>query len=150
MPLWPFCLCYSTVTHSNDTLVRSPAKPGAKTKNVCRDWGRLNASKPDTKSPKASQPASLAKKTFVHSDIYNYSTRQNKVEQSRTVDQRFEQWIKGSSKKKVHRKKKVHQKKVHEKGPLEKINWITKFSIVGGFSVFTVDSSQHNLSFNIL
>ena len=64
----------------------------------------------------------LLKKTFVHSDIHNYCARQNKAEQGRTVDQRFEQWIKGSSKKKVHRKKKVHQKKVHEKGPLEKIN----------------------------
>ena len=70
-----------------------------------------------TRNPQkpASQPA-LLKKTFVHSDIYNYSTRQNKVEQSRTVDQRFEQWIRGSS------KKKVHQKGVHEKGPLGKIN----------------------------
>ena len=42
-----------------------------------------------TRNPQkpASQPA-LLKKTFVHSDIYNYSTRQNKVEQGRTVDQR--------------------------------------------------------------
>ena len=91
-----------------------------------------------------SNDASLAKKTFVDSDIHNYSTRQNKAEQGRTVDQRFEQWIEGSS------EKKVHQKKVHKKGPLEKINWITNFSVVGGFSVFTVNSSQHNLSFNIL
>ena len=58
-----------------------------------------------TRNPQkpASQPASqpaLLKKTFVHFDIYNYSTRQNKVEQGRTVDQRFEQWIKGSSKNK--------------------------------------------------
>ena len=50
-------------------------------------------------------------------------TRQNKAEQGRTVNQRFEKWIKGSS------EKKVHQKKVHEKGPLGKINRITKFSV---------------------
>ena len=70
-----------------------------------------------------SNDSNLAKNIFVHSDIYNYSTRQNKAEQGRTVDQRFEKWIKGSS------EKKVHQKKVHEKGPLGKINRITKFSV---------------------
>ena len=80
-----------------------------------------------------SNDSSLAKNIFVHSDIYNYSTRQNKAEQGRTrqnkaeqgrtVNQRFEKWIKGSS------EKKVHQKKVHEKGPLGKINRITKFSV---------------------
>ena len=54
--------------------------------------------------------SSLAKNIFVHSDIYNYSTRQNKAEQGRTVDQRFEKWIKGSSEKKFIGKK-VHRKK---------------------------------------
>ena len=43
-----------------------------------------------------SNKSSLAKRIFVHSDIYNYSTRQNKAEQ----------WVKGSnSRLKVHRKK---------------------------------------------
>ena len=70
-----------------------------------------------------SNDSNLAKNIFVHSDIYNYSTRQNKAEQGRTVNQRFEKWIKGLS------EKKVHQKKVHEKDPLGKINRITKFSV---------------------
>ena len=52
-----------------------------------------------------SNDASPAKKTFVDSDIHNYSTRQNKAEQGRTVDQRFEKWIKGSSEKKFIRKR---------------------------------------------
>ena len=48
-----------------------------------------------------SNDASPAKKTFVDSDIHNYSTRQNKAEQ----------WIKGSnSGLKVHRKKEFLRK----------------------------------------
>ena len=93
-----------------------------------------------TRNPQkpASQPA-LLKKTFVHSDIYNYSTRQNKVEQSRTVDQRFEQWIKGSSKKKFIRKGSSWKNKLN----YEIFN-------CRQFSVFKVNSSQRNLTFNIL
>ena len=59
--------------------------------------------------------------TFI--TILQGRTRQNKAEQGRTVDQRFEKWIKGSS------EKKVNQKKVHEKVSLGKINRITKFPV---------------------
>ena len=70
-------------------------------------------------------PASLRIYSYILTfiTILHGRTRQNKAEQGRTVNQRFEKWIKGSS------EKKVHQKKVHEKGPLGKINRITKFSV---------------------